>query len=151
MNNNTKKKKKKTFLKYANLSFANRIALSSLFLFNIIIKSIWPTKKKKKGTPTCNTLHNVIHYADMGASFGLDCNVSAYPAPDSYQWILKKAAHSKHLETTGNSVLVYTVRNWDDYGVVQCTSSNYAGMQQSPCTFIIKQISTSSAFIFFCV
>ena len=116
---------------YFNHDNKYQAGISSFFVF-------WTSNGVyETGAPECGFNGPRVHYVEVGESVKLTCDVTAHPMPNVHHWALKRSGHLRGLNVNDSS-MVYNMWSITDYGIIQCRASNDAGIQESPCLFLLK-------------
>ncbi|XP_049888114.1 hemicentin-1-like isoform X2 [Pectinophora gossypiella] len=95
--------------------------------------------------PICRKREIKLIGAALQESSTVECEVDAYPPPDTFEWILNNSAGSIKVDPDrftveakeGRSLLTYTPVSDVDYGTLSCKASNLAGQQTAPCIYTL--------------
>ncbi|XP_026326478.1 nephrin-like isoform X2 [Hyposmocoma kahamanoa] len=95
--------------------------------------------------PLCRKKEIKLIGAALQEPTSVECEVDAFPPPDTFEWILNNSAGSIKVDPDrftieakeGRSVLTYTPVSDVDYGTLSCRAINLAGQQTSPCIYTL--------------
>ncbi|CAG9563418.1 unnamed protein product [Danaus chrysippus] len=95
--------------------------------------------------PICQSKDMKIIGAALQEQSKVECDVDAFPPPDTFEWTFNNSAGSIKVDPErfnindqeGKSVLTYVPVSHMDYGKLSCRATNLAGQQMLPCVYII--------------
>ncbi|CAG9563424.1 unnamed protein product [Danaus chrysippus] len=95
--------------------------------------------------PICRSKDMKIIGAALQEPSKVECEVDAFPPPDTFEWTLNNSAGSIKVDPerfsvngeAGRSVLTFVPVSETDYGKLSCRATNLAGQQMLPCVYTI--------------
>ncbi|CAK1544724.1 unnamed protein product [Leptosia nina] len=104
-----------------------------------------PLKMQVVYRPLCHSREIKLIGAALQEPSSVECQVDAFPPPDTFEWTLNNSAGSIKVDADrftvhakeGKSVLTYTPVSDVDYGTLSCRATNLAGQQVSPCVYTL--------------
>ncbi|XP_047545511.1 nephrin-like [Vanessa atalanta] len=95
--------------------------------------------------PLCRKREVKLIGAALQEPSKVECEVDAFPPPDTFEWTLNNSAGSIKVDPErftvnakeGKSVLTYVPVSDIDYGTLACRATNLAGQQMSPCVYTL--------------
>ncbi|CAH2236074.1 jg3648 [Pararge aegeria aegeria] len=95
--------------------------------------------------PLCRKTEIKMIGAALQEPSKVECDVDAFPPPDTFEWTLNNSAGSIKVDPErytvdakeSKSVLTYVPVSDIDYGTLSCRATNLAGQQISPCVYTL--------------
>ncbi|KAJ2950566.1 hypothetical protein O0L34_g8812 [Tuta absoluta] len=95
--------------------------------------------------PICRKKEMKLIGAALQEPSSVECEVDAFPPPDTFEWTLNNSAGSIKVDPDrftvegkdGRSVLTYVPVSDVDYGMLSCRATNLAGQQVAPCIYTL--------------
>ncbi|CAH2063137.1 unnamed protein product, partial [Iphiclides podalirius] len=95
--------------------------------------------------PVCRRRQIKMIGAALQESSSVECEVDAFPLPDTFEWTLNNSFGSIAVDpdrftidaNAGKSILTYIPVSEIDYGTLSCRATNLAGQQVSPCVYTL--------------
>ncbi|CAG4973653.1 unnamed protein product [Parnassius apollo] len=95
--------------------------------------------------PFCRRKDIKLIGAPLQEPSNVECDVDAFPPPDTFEWTLNNSAGSIMVDpdrfsvdaSTGKSILSFVPVSEIDYGTLSCRATNLAGQQITPCVYTL--------------
>ncbi|KPJ15325.1 Hemicentin-1 [Papilio machaon] len=95
--------------------------------------------------PVCRRGEVKLIGAALQEPSSVECEVDAFPPPNTFEWTLNNSATSIKVDpdrfsidaSAGKSILTYLPVSEIDYGTLSCRATNLAGQQVTPCMYTL--------------